>query len=592
MDYCRTDMESLATIDPRKSLRHGTDARLRVVLALCLFVLWQGVALASTPLHGQWREVRTGDTPAIVLGEFNAGMLQSFDPAQLNRFPRDRLGSWVVLQPQPPWVDEERVLTVYPPMLGAVTLYDDRGPVRTLAIDGFNEQIHGHGRLAIRYGANVPDSQPILLKLEPAGQFATPVSFHMEPMAQYLERDAFWLVLASACFSIMLAMALMALCFALMLRDSAFSWYAGYVSCYALIVAVQTGFLFHPLNMEWAAGKAQLLGSLAMCASVAFAALFVARFCELRRFARLLHTPVQALAVGMLLLVMMQGSHITLLEQAAQTLLNPLLLLGALLLLAVALVATVRGSRSGWFFLAGWTPLLALTALSSAQANGALPGLGWLNDASLVGGAFESMVLSVGLADRALMLRRDRDMVRALANNDSLTNIMNRRAWNEAATAAMAQAAGQPLALLFLDLDRFKMLNDQQGHAAGDRALIAVAGALQAELRPTDLLGRYGGEEFIAMLAGTGQEQAMQVATRLCRRVHRLEIPIQGEIALSISIGIAMRLPDDDLETLVERADQAMYAAKMNGRNQACAYEPHHSRSKPKRIRPRMAQND
>jgi diguanylate cyclase (GGDEF)-like protein len=452
--------------------------------------------------------------------------------------------------------------------------------------------MHGDGRLAIHYAPNVPDSQPILLKLEPSGALAAPVSFHMEPMAQYLSRDAFWLVLASACFSIMLTMALMALCFSLMLRDSAFTWYAGYVSCYALIIAVQTGFLFHPLNMEWAAGRAQLLGSVAACSSVAFAALFVAHFCELRRFARLLSTPVQALAIGMLLLVLMQCSQIALLQQAAQTLLNPLLLLGALLLLAAALGAAVRGSRSGWFFLAGWTPLLALTALSSAQANGALPGMGWLNDASLVGGAFESMVLSVGLADRALMLRRDRDHVRALANNDSLTNIMNRRAWNEAAANVLADAPDQPLALLFLDLDRFKMLNDEQGHAAGDRALIAVASALQAELRPADLFGRYGGEEFIAMLAGIGQEQALQVATRLCRRVHRLEVPIHGDVALSVSIGIAMRMPGDDLEMLVERADQAMYAAKMNGRNQACAYEPHHARTKPKRIRTRMAQND
>lgn len=535
--------------------------------------------------------MRSGDTPAGVLGEFRDGSLQTFDPDQLNRFPRDSLGSWVVIQSRPPWVEEERVLTIHPPLLGTITLYDSHGPVQTLAMDDFTAPMHGHGRLAVRYGASVPESTPILLKFEPSSSVAAPVSFHLEPMAEYLDHDAYWLVLASACFSIMLAMVLMTLCFALMLRDSAFAWYAGYVCCYALMLAIQTGFAFHPLDLEWAAGNAQLLNSMAVGASVVFAALFVTRFCELGRFVPLLRIPVQALAIGMPLIVLMRSSRIELLEQAAQTLLNPVLLLGALLLLAAAIGAAARGSRSAWFFLVGWTPLLVLTAMSSAQISGALPALDWLNDASLVAGAFESMVLSVGLADRALMIRRDRDFVRALANNDSLTNVMNRRAWNEAAISMLENTAGQPLALLFLDLDRFKMLNDELGHAAGDRALIAVARALQAELRPSDLLGRYGGEEFIAMLGGVGLDQAMQVATRLCRRVHRLEISIHGDITLSISIGIAMRVADDSLESLVERADQAMYDAKVSGRNQVRQYEAH--RTKPtKRNRLRSVRDD
>jgi diguanylate cyclase (GGDEF)-like protein len=164
-------------------------------------------------------------------------------------------------------------------------------------------------------------------------------------------------------------------------------------------------------------------------------------------------------------------------------------------------------------------------------------------------------------------------MVRALADNDSLTGVLNRRAWSEAAQALLGESASRPIALLFLDLDRFKLLNDQQGHRAGDRALLEVAKALREELRPADLLGRYGGEEFIAMLDGVVQEQAMQVATRLCRRVHRLEIPVNDKFMLSVSIGVAMRTFSDTLETLIERADQAMYQAKVNGRNQARLYD-------------------
>lgn len=540
---------------------------------LGLLWLWFGVVHAAVQLDGGWREVRPGDTPAMVLEQFHQGQLAAFDPDLLHSFPREGAGSWVVLRPQPPWVDEERVLTIYPPALGRITIYNEKGPLSSLALDETGGPPLGHGRLAYRYPANVPASTLILLKLEPVDGLSPPLSFHLESLTAFLAHDAHWLTLFSACFAVMLTMALMALCFALMLRDNTFSWYAGYIFCYALIQSIQTGFLFHPLEIGWLAPSASLLESASISLSVAFAALFMTRFCELQRFAPLLRAPVLALAIGMPMVVLMRSSSIGLLVDVSQALIDPLLILGALLMLLTAIVAASHGSRHAWFFLVGWTPLLALTALSTAQLSGALPGMGWISDASVVAGAFEAIVLSIGLGDRALTMRRDRDMVRALADNDSLTGVLNRRAWSEAAEALLEESVGRPVALLFLDLDRFKLLNDQQGHRAGDHALIEVAEALRAELRPTDLLGRYGGEEFIAMLDGVVQEQAMQVATRLCRRVHRLEIPVNQEFMLSISIGVAMRNSSDTVETLIERADQAMYQAKVSGRNQARLYD-------------------
>ncbi|HXD38520.1 MAG TPA: GGDEF domain-containing protein, partial [Rhodanobacter sp.] len=111
-------------------------------------------------------------------------------------------------------------------------------------------------------------------------------------------------------------------------------------------------------------------------------------------------------------------------------------------------------------------------------------------------------------------------------------------------------------------------------HNTGDRALVAVAATLSAELRPGDLFGRHGGEEFVALLDGIDAQEAMQVATRLCRRVHRLEIPVRDEEQLlSVSIGVATRQHGDSLESLIERADQAMYRAKLHGRNRVCMDE-------------------
>lgn len=542
----------------------------RWVLGILAMVLLVFAAHASTPVTGAVREAQPGDTPQFVLDAYRRGELTTFDPNLLQRFSTQGTGTWVVLQPQPPRVSEERVLVIYPPPLTAVSMFRADGTPITLSLDDFSANAHGHGRLAYRITADTPASTPVLLRFEPVPERASPVSFQLQTWHEFLQSDAQWLAFASACFATMVAMSLMALCLAMLLRDSTFAWYAGYVLCYALILGIQTGYVFHPLEMRWLAGSATLLSASAMAMSLAFAAMFVAHFCELPRYAPSLHAPTIALAVGMLLVVLLRNCQIALLQQTAQVLIGPLLVFGTLLLLGAAVAAAIRGSRPAGFFLAGWTPLLALTALSSSQVNGTLPDITWLSDACLAAGAFEAIVLSLGLADRALSMRRDRDLVQGLADHDALTSVLNRRAWSEAVGKVLASGGTQPIALLFLDLDHFKILNDRQGHAAGDRALVAVSGALRNELRPHDLLGRYGGEEFVAMLYGVEKNQAMQVATRLCRRVHRLDIPVNNEgLLLTISIGIAMRALEDTVDSLVERSDLAMYRAKLAGRNRA-----------------------
>ncbi|MBM7131620.1 diguanylate cyclase [Dyella mobilis] len=543
-----------------------------------MWLLWFSLLHAGTaaPLRGAWREAARGDTPAQILNAFGHGALKAFNPSMLQWFPRDELGAWVVLQPGPPSADEERVLSIYPAPMGEVTLFEGKSPPRTLALDDFTAPLHGHGRLAFRLSVDREQTAPILLKFEPSSTVSAPERFELQSMDDYLQQDASWLSFAAACFAVMVAMALMASCFAVMLRDVTFAWYTGYMLCYVLVQSIQTGFLFHPLGASWLAGSELLVGASATALSVSFAALFASRFCDLSRYTPFLRIPVIALGVAMPLIVVLRCSQIPALMDMAKVLVNPVLILGAVLLLCTALMAAFRGSRPAWFFLLGWTPLLILTAMTSAQVTGALPKLDWLNDASIAMGAFEAVVLSLGLADRALTMRRDRDSVRVLADRDPLTNLLNRRAWTEAANRMLADAIeeGQPIALLFMDMDHFKALNDHQGHAAGDRALVSVADILSSELRPSDLLGRYGGEEFVAMLHGVHQEQAMQVATRLCRRVHRLDIAVdQRELLLSVSIGLAMRSLGDTLETLVERADQAMYYVKLNGRNHAHTFE-------------------
>ena len=146
-------------------------------------MLCSGVLQAATPLAGAWRDVRDGDTPAKVMEDFRQGQMNRFAPDLLLRLPQGARGSWVVLDPQPPWVQEERVLSIYPPPLGTVTLYDHNRPTVSLAMDDFQAAIHGHGRLAFLLGRELPAAAPLLLKFEPSARIAAPVSFRLQGWA-------------------------------------------------------------------------------------------------------------------------------------------------------------------------------------------------------------------------------------------------------------------------------------------------------------------------------------------------------------------------------------------------------------------------
>jgi two-component system cell cycle response regulator len=119
---------------------------------------------------------------------------------------------------------------------------------------------------------------------------------------------------------------------------------------------------------------------------------------------------------------------------------------------------------------------------------------------------------------------------------------------------------------MMIDVDNFKVFNDQYGHIAGDRVLVAVADALREYLRPTDLVARFGGDEFAVLLPDAQLKQARQTAERIRQQVAALSPPSLST-AITISIGITDRADHDDVATLVQRADAAMYDAKEAGRN-------------------------
>jgi diguanylate cyclase (GGDEF)-like protein len=167
-------------------------------------------------------------------------------------------------------------------------------------------------------------------------------------------------------------------------------------------------------------------------------------------------------------------------------------------------------------------------------------------------------------AATALNLRRSAEL-------DALTGALNRRTIDLWLTRSFTEAHrhGQALAVLFVDLDLFKRINDTHGHACGDACLRQVSEALRRELEPGDLLGRYGGEEFIVVLPGRNGDSARQVAERIRAAVEREQVTCDGrKVPMTVSVGVATRLDREDAPgAAVERADKALYAAKRAGRN-------------------------
>ena len=156
------------------------------------------------------------------------------------------------------------------------------------------------------------------------------------------------------------------------------------------------------------------------------------------------------------------------------------------------------------------------------------------------------------------------------AQFDSLTGAYTRGFAMEVMQRALLKAGsdGKPLGVLMLDLDHFKRINDAHGHARGDLVLKQTTHAVQSTLRAGDIVGRFGGEEFVILLPGADLKQAVGAAERCRAAVAKMEIPGAPYLSVTASVGVA-GFPDhgEDLDGLLKASDRAMYAAKANGRN-------------------------
>jgi len=245
--------------------------------------------------------------------------------------------------------------------------------------------------------------------------------------------------------------------------------------------------------------------------------------------------------------------------------LHPLLLLGVLL--PFTLQGLYHGGRSLLLVWDWW------------QHSGQLIGPNLLaltqNSKDITGTLFNVMnTFAVAFATLTMVSERMNHQLQVLASHDSLTGVLNRRAFMEQLPRDRARARRQrhQLALLLIDIDHFKRINDSHGHLAGDAYLKTLVRELKTVLRQEDLLGRYGGEEFCAAVVVDDHTDAQNMAERLRTHVESLRVPFQGVVLqTTLSIGVTLldpkAPPEDAIHQALQSADQAMYEAKHQGRN-------------------------
>jgi len=411
----------------------------------------------------------------------------------------------------------------------------------------------------------------IYMRVDAAGLGAERLDFSLPSLADALARGRAQTRTVAAAFGALLAMSVTALLICIIMPASIFVWYATLFSLQALYIVYISGQGFDWPFLGAAAPLASHAWNVPAALSGAAACLFVRRITDMRRYYPRHYVVFGWLAAVFVVLALSNFVRGPVTNPFITAAGNLIFLATAAYTLLVSFFAWLRGSRPAGWFLVAWGLLEVMTIWTAAKS------IAGVAESLLFYGLPISMVLAailvaLGVADRLREQRVALSDAERRAQTDPLTGVLNRRSMIERLHAACdrAKARGLPIALLFIDLDHFKTINDTRGHVAGDACLRALIGPIQKELRMSDVIGRYGGEEFVVILSSADARVAQGIAQRIRERVEKLEVVGFGDpIRLTCSIGVATT---DALgvwgEELVARADAAVYVAKRAGRNQ------------------------
>ena len=513
------------------------------------------------------------------------------------------------------------LLEIAMPSLDSIDLYSPEGNAYTVqhagdqvpwAARGFPHRNHV---LSLR----APAGTPAVFYLRVASSSVVTVPLALWSRDAFAARERQSQLVYGLFYGLVAAMFLYNFGLLLALRDPIYFYYVAYVGSFGLALLVFDGFAYEhlwPAHVWWAN---QALAT-AFAATIVFASQFSRSF-----LATSVHEPhldrfAQGVTWAGALIAVCSATGFGLQYSHAMQAISAIAAIGATLSLVIAFRGLARGYRPARFFLLAWGVLLVFIVMAALRNFALVPSNFLTMNGLHIGVAFDVLLLSFGLGDRINLLRReklqaqaallestqrqerelgqrvvertaqledanrklrieaqerdalvqklaeDETRMRHLAQHDALTGLPNRLSLQErfALATEYAKRNEHKIAVMLLDLDHFKELNDTRGHAAGDEALVALAGRLRTTVRGADTVARLGGDEFVVLASDLDDRTAVQSVLEKLSDV--IGIPITaggGAWTLSASIGVAF-YPDDGaaLDDLLRLADAAMYSDK------------------------------
>lgn len=552
---------------------------MRVLLAAG-FLIWLGSLVPAQSLAADTAiRIRAlapagapATAPAVASGSLD-DQLQPFSKSPGHNTWRDY---WLKLIPhEPGGIDGTPVLILNATrgLQAQLVAYRD-GKVVPLVLAGNLPAFLGARDMVFILPEGVPPTQPLYAHLSSGSNEPQYLSVSQGALQSTLALGVERARMIALTFGALMAVSLAALLIWFVLKDPLFILYATMFSLQALYVAYLSGQGFDWPWLSFAVPLDSFAWNVPVGLSGAVACLFTREIADLKHFSPRVYTIFGWLAVAFVVITAANVAKFVGMLGVVNLIGNIMFVVAAAFTVIVCVLAWRRGNRAaGWFLIAwalleGFTIAAALRFLmTSSVGSDAMDYYGL--PLSMVAA---SVLIALGVADRLRAQRVALSDAERRAQTDPLTGVLNRRSLIERldAACARAKARGLPIALLFIDLDHFKQINDTFGHPAGDACLRAIIDPIHAELRQSDVIGRYGGEEFVVILSSADAAAATPIAQRIVERVADVRVSGFGEpIGVTCSIGIAA---SDTLgiwgEPLLAQADAAVYVAKRSGRNQ------------------------